>query len=280
MTFQIITKFARLITSAVTFLFLTCGSSMAGEIVEIITKKLNSPNAQGEVMQFLFSDGLMKMKDGNNDGEMVFNSNDQNMMVISHSDKSYMMFDQQTGATVKNEMEKAMEQALAQVPPEQRAMVEQMMKQRMQGMGGAQMPQMQQAAPPKTEIRKTSRGETINGYDCTYYEAYKNNQKESEYCVATWSELGASDNMKQSFEGMSEFMKGFLGQFKEMSPMQMDDNPFNYMNEIGGFPVLNRQFSNGQATEESTLSSITEQDIDSATFAAPAGYQQRSLMGM
>ncbi len=255
--------------------------AVAGEVVEVVTKKLNEPNAKEEIMQFLFSDGFMKMKDAE-DTEVVFSSADQNMMVISHPEKSYMIMDKDTGSNIKSEMDKVMEQALAEVPPEQRAMVERMMKQRMGDMGnmGAMgSPQMPQVEQPETEIRETGRSETINGYDCTFFETYRDSEKEEEYCVASWSELGVSDNIRQSFQSMGEFIEGLMEQFSQMAPIQTDGNPFAYMNEIDGFPVYGRSFENGEAVQETTLTSITEQDIDNNIFNAPNGYTEQGIMG-
>ncbi len=248
---------------------------IAGEVIKVINKDLGDPEAKEETMQFLFSDGFMKMTDGD-DSEMIFDSSAKNMTVITHSDKSYMIFDQTTASSVKSEMEKAMEEAMANVPPEQRAMVENMMKNRMSAMGGPQQPQMD---VQETEIRKTGRSDTIAGYDCEYYEAFRGDQKDSEYCVASWSELDVGDNIQQSFSSMAEFMEGFLEEFRKMSPVKMNDNPFSYMDEMDGLPVLNRQYSNGKASHESVLVSIVEQDIDESEFAVPATYQKRDMMG-
>ncbi|MEZ5758389.1 MAG: DUF4412 domain-containing protein [Emcibacteraceae bacterium] len=247
----------------------------AGEIIEIINKDLRKKNAQEETMQVLFSDGNMKMK-GMEGNEMIFDGAAQNMTVISHQDKSYMIFDKSTAGSVKSQMDAAMEKALANVPPEQRAMVEKMMKQRMSSMGGQQQMQMPQV---KTEIKKTGKNDTINGYACDYYEAYRGDQKQGEYCITSWSDLDVGEDIQTSFKNMAEFMKGFMEELSKMSPVRMDDNPFNYMNEMEGFPVLSRQFSNGQATHESMLSSISNQDIDESEFIAPEGYKQRNLMG-
>ena len=226
-------------------------------------------------MQVLFSEGNMKMK-GMEGTEMIFDSSAQNMTVISHKEKSYMVFDKSTAGSVKSQMDAAMEKALAQVPPEQRAMVEKMMKQRMSAMGGQQQ---MQAPQVKTEIKKTGKNDTINGYSCDYYEAYRGDQKQGEYCITSWSDLDVGDDIQTSFKNMAEFMKGFMEDLSKMSPVRMDDNPFSYMNEMDGFPVLSRQYSNGQATHESMLSSISNQDIDESEFMAPESYKQRNLMG-
>ena len=256
-----------------TILMITfCSPLRAGEIIEVITKDLNGSEAKEGVMQFLFSNGFIKMKSDQNN-EMIFNSSAKKMTVISHDQKSYIVMDHNSVSSMKSQIDQAMEQALANVPAEQRAMVEKMMKQRMPQMAP---PQAAQEAP-KTDIRLTNRNDTINGYDCVFYEAYRNEQKQGEYCVSDWSELGVSDNIETSFKNMSEFMEGMLEQFSDMVPLRMDSNPFSYMKDIGGFPVFSRQYSNGNAIQETTLSSIMQSSIDDAEFQTPEGYQSQSF---
>ncbi len=248
----------------------------ADEIVEITERNLNDPNASENTIRFMFADGLMKMS-GQDDTDMIFNSENKVITVISHSDKSYMTFDQDTVSNVQSDIQAAMEQALAQVPPEQRAMVERMMQGNMGGLGGMGGPSPIEVEMPKIEIRETSRTDTINGYDCTYFESYEDNQKEGDHCVATWSELGVSDNIQHSFNAMAEMMEGFLEQLGSMTGGEVDSNVLAYLKDMEGYPVLSRQYSNGQAESESILSSIVEQDLDESEFSPPEGYSQQSM---
>ena len=253
-------------------------TAYAGEVVEVISKDLTSSENAEETLKFLFSDGFMKMST-DQENDVIFNSQSRNMMIISHAEKSYMIFDENTASNIKSEIDKAMEEALAQVPPEQRAMVERMMKQQMGNMNGG-APQMQMEMP-KAEIRKVGRSDTINGISCEYYEAYTGNEKDMELCVADWDDIDASENMRNSFMAMGEMMEGFLEQISQMAPMmQSNDNPFAYLKEMDGYPILSRQFSNGVATEETVLKSITEQDIDKNEFNPPEGYNKQDIMGM
>ena len=264
-------KMQKLLTTAI-LMIIFYSPLQAGEIIEVMTKDLNGSETKEGVMQFLFSNGFIKMKSDQNT-EMIFNNSAKNMTIISHDQKSYMVMDQNSVSSMKNQINQAMEQALANVPAEQRGMVEKMMKQRIPQMAP---PQVTQEAP-KTDIRLTTRNDTINGYDCVFYEAYRNEQKQGEYCVSEWSELDASDNIETSFKNMSEFMEGMLEQFSDMAPIRMDNNPFSYMKDIGGFPVFSRQYTNGKIIQETTLSSITESSIDDAVFQAPEGYQTESF---
>ena len=69
-----------------------------------------------------------------------------------------------------------MEEALSQVLPEQGAMVEQMMKKRMNSMGGVLEGQIEM---PKIDIRRIGRSDNVIGYACEYYVSFSNDQKEA-----------------------------------------------------------------------------------------------------
>ena len=81
------------------------------------------------------------------------------------------------------------------------------MKKQMGSMGGAPQAQIEL---PKTDIRKIGRSDNVNGYAYEYYESFSNGQKEAEFCVASWDDIDASENMRNSFIAMSEMMEGFL----------------------------------------------------------------------
>ena len=66
---------------------------------------------------------------------------------------------------------------LANLPPDQRAMAEQMMRGQMQGMMG----DSESAPPPRVE--KKSRG-AWQGRECTHYDVFENNIKIQEICSA------------------------------------------------------------------------------------------------
>jgi hypothetical protein len=118
----------------------------AGVVMDMVTR--NASGQETDRTKIHAQSKKIRMdidSEGADDGMMIFRDNE--FVYVNHSDKSYIVTDEamleEVSAQISDAM-KEMEKQLAGMPPEQRAMVEQMMKGRMQGM----MPQ-QGDAPPR-----------------------------------------------------------------------------------------------------------------------------------
>ncbi len=97
-------------------------------------------------------------------------------------------------------MSAQMEAALKNLPPEQRAMAEKMMK--------GKMPQAA-AAAPKTVYTAKGSG-SVNGFSCTKYEGDRAGEKEAEVCAALPAQLKLTPADMQIFEKMRQFSSTVL----------------------------------------------------------------------
>ncbi len=58
----------------------------------------------------------------------------------------------------------------------------------------------------------------------------------------------------------------------------VDDNVFEHMKELGGFPVVTRDFGDGGSLEgETALRSAKRQTIDPDAFEPPSGYKRQEM---
>ena len=56
------------------------------------------------------------------------------------------------------------------------------------------------------------------------------------------------------------------------------DMVFEHMKELGGFPVVTREFADdGSLQQETALRSAKRQTIDPDTFEPPSGYKQQEM---
>ena len=163
---------------------------------------------------------------------------------------------------------KQMEEQLAQLPPEQRKMMEKMMKDRMP-------PGMGQEAPP----RRVEKGDTeqIGDYTCVVHTLYSGDDKVWEVCSAKESAVSAFTEAMEGFRAMSDFTE----QLREMAMRgpfaNMFQTPFSDMDSIGGVPIRVRTFAHGQQQSESTLKSVSAKDLDDDFFTAPKGCKVKNL---
>lgn len=262
-------------------LILTIGftfSSVADVIFEMDQKQI-SPQATHKTK------GMVK---GNNfkmdfyengtqlDGAMIYRGDKKEMIMVDHQDKSYVVLDQATMNELVGVMSEAMsqfEKAMKDASPEERAMMEKMMKDRMPGMGGDK----------ETEpVLKKAGTTNVNNYSCTQYDVYRGEERISQHCVASWSSIEGGDEMMTVMLEMAEFMDQMAKSFSKSKGMmgqqiQFDNNVFNQLRKLNGFPVQTIDYGDGSVESESQLVSSKKTSLNAADLEPPAGYTKRDM---
>ena len=217
-----------------------------------------------------FSDGsFVKINEryvaiGDDYGFGIIEDGKDTFIMVDHGERSYMEVSATFADDVSAMMAAQMEQMLADVPPEQRAMIEQSMKGMMPG-GGA-MPE-----PPKMMVRKTGDTDSVAGYKCSEVEiSYGTGQAEEMSCVATTSELGISG---RDFASMAAAMRAI----SRMAGMDGEDDTLVDFEAMGGIPIRTRDLPAGDAEE---LVSLSKDDLDDSDFAVPDSYTKVSMEDM
>jgi len=183
------------------------------------------------------------------------------MVILDRAKNTYQEIDEammkQLGAQVNAAMAQMQEQ-MKNLPPEQRAMMEKMMK--------GKMPQGVANAVPKTVYTAKGSG-SVNGFSCTKYEGMEGAQKVADVCAAQASQikLGASDF--QVFQKMKDFVSGLTSAMSN-SPFYSNLAAGRYFeNGIEGFPIQRVSYSNGKAEQRSELKSVTQASFSDADFS-------------
>ena len=193
------------------------------------------------------------------------------MYVLDPKTKSYRKIDKATAdqmATKLAEARKQMQAAMANMPPERRAMMEKMMGQ----MGGAGAAAADQG--PKRALKKTGRTETVAGIKCTVWEANVGTDKVEELCAAPAGSVTGGDEMMQTLREVGEMLKGFTQAFGSGSKI---DNEWRDMETINGVPILTRDFSGGKVTSETRLAVARKESVAAGQFEVPAGYTEKKI---
>ena len=249
------------------------GHTFAGVVVEMVSKDLRS-NQESPPDKTYAQGDMLRIEPHQEDGApgiaMIFR--DDALVILNHQDKSFYRMDEQTIAQLSSQISAAMEQMqeqLANLPPEQRAMMEQMMKGQMpegMSMGGA----VQQPA-----LRVEPAGsERVDQYSCDKYEVYRGQEKTQEICVVPVNQLAALGEVMDTFRAMARFTKKLIESTQQVPLANMTNNPLQILDEIEGFPVLTRQFENGQPTQEVLFKSATQQDLGDDLFSVPSDYRE------
>ena len=214
--------------------------------------------------------GMLRIDSGggpfSSDVSMIFLGD--KFLVVDHDEKSYIIMDEAMLDAVSSKISEAMKQMeaqLASMPPEQRAMAEQMMQSQMPGMMGDQEP-----SPMRVET--IGPGEW-RGRNCTRYAVFVGPEKSQDVCAAPLDQVDGAADMMEAFHGMAKFVKKLTESLPGPLAASISDNPGAVMEQIDGFPVHSVEYQYGQASGEVSLESIEEQELEASVFAAPDGYK-------
>ncbi len=252
----------------------------AGVVYEIEVKDHEQSPPKTESIQAAVEGRHLKMgiasKGKGAQGDMIFRGDRREMVVVDHENKTYHLIDEEAVKGIAGQLSEAdrmMKEALKNVPEDKRAMIEQMMKQKMPA--GTQLPEQR----PKSELKKTSERGDQNGYPCVKYEVWRDGHKLRELWVTDWSNVEGGSDVVDAFEGMADFFRQMMDSLPNMGGGgPADNNAFEHMKELGGFPVVTRDFNDDGSLEgETTLRSAKRQTIDPDAFEPPSGYKRQEM---
>jgi len=196
----------------------------------------------------------------------------EEFLVLDHSKQTYIVVDAAMIAEVGAKMEAAMqkmEAQLANMPPEQRAMVEEMMQGQMQGLMGAEP---ETRIPPRVD---RSGAGTWESKPCTQYAVHKGAEQTQEICATPLDDIRGVGEAMSAFANMAGFMNKLSESMPEPMGSAMAENPMELIDQIDGFPVRRTDFENDQIISETTLEGVVEQALDESLFAIPADYTEQ-----
>ncbi len=253
----------------------------AGVVFEVETTYHSGSGGGGpEASQMSIESPNMKMEivSGESQGsgvkdEVIWRGDRREMVIVDHREKQYMVFDGEAVKSMGGQVQQAMkevEKMLEGLDPEQREMVEMAMKNR-----GAAAPKR-----PASDFRRTGERGTKAGYPCVRYDVTRGGEKIRELWVTDWSRIEGGKELMHVFESMAAFfeqMMDSLGDTFGGSGFMGGEAVFDGLDEIGGFPVVTRNFDGGELESETTLRSARRRTIDPAAFEPPSGYKRQAM---
>ena len=258
----------RLIVACAVFCLL--GSpTWAGVVMEMEVRNADAAGKTGA--ETFYAEGEMTRTDflsaNGKDSSLIFR--DQTMYFVDHAGKVCQKIDKAGVDQLSSQMNAMMKQ-MANMPPEQRQMMEKMMKGRMPGMG-------------KPPVRRVEEGgmDQVGEYPCRLFTLFSDDQKVQEFCMA---DAGVEADLYEAMEAihaLSRFAESLM-KVAENSPFgKMFELPFKDVHEMDGYPVRTRMFDgHGKVAQERTLKTITRRDIEKDLFEIPKGYKVKSLEKM
>ncbi|MGI9273101.1 MAG: hypothetical protein ACR2QT_15085 [Woeseiaceae bacterium] len=251
-------------------LLLAASAVHAGVEMDLVTT--NASGTVSEQMKLYAQSGNIRMDDiGGSSGEnasMIFLGTE--FIVLDHSNQTYIVIDEATMAQVGSQIDAAMQQMqaqLANMPPEQAAMVEQMMQGQMASMMGGD-------DTPAPVIQQSGSGQW-QGSACTQYTVLIAGQITQMLCAAPLDDIDGVDEAMEAFENMAVFITSMADSLPGGMGDAMADNPMGMMDQIDGFPVITVEYLDGAVLAETTLQSVVEADFAASLFSPPENYTQQ-----
>ncbi len=187
---------------------------------------------------------------------------------VSESEGHYMEIDQaamqqmaDSAAKMQQQMAPQMammREQLKNMPPEQRAMIEQ----RMGAM--ADFGAMESKPPVKVTTKKRG-SDKIAGFKCQRYDVMNDKVQVADVCMATKADAGMSKADFATASAALKFMRDMAASARKVSADF--GGPDMMLGDVEGLPVSARDLKNGQ---EFTLVSVSDDALDEARFN---GYQ-------
>jgi hypothetical protein len=199
---------------------------------------------------------------------IVFDGTHDVMMMIDDTNKTYSEITKADVEALSSQMSAAMSQMqdqLKNLPPEQRAQIEAMMRGR--GMPGARGAGA--AAPPKMQYKKTGT-DHVGKWTCDKYEGFTDGEKKQDLCTVDPKVLGLSmADFAVTKDVANFFQKLMPGNAAQMFRVgSMEDQGFS------GVPVRSvTTVGTGSVTSE--IADVQRQSFPDTLFQAPAGYEKR-----
>lgn len=225
-------------------------------------------------VQIAIQDHLMRIEHSGkvsaDQPQVIFNSQTGELIIIDDAERSFTRIDKATREAMAQKLASVkvqMEAQFAAMPPEQRQMMESMMKDSpLSAMFGKQVKK-------DIQYKKTAQSETAAGYACAVHEKYVDGKKQSDFCIA------AADKIQGGTEvfAMMQSLMAVFNEAASLLPMQDDDNPWLDMQSLKGIPLKVTSYDQGAVKEKMSLKGITSTKHDAKLFSVPAGYRENKI---
>ncbi len=258
-------------------LFTRADHASAGWIIDEVVKAGGESGRQQVVLQANQMKTLMFGKGGKPISAFTLNLNNETITQVDYEGRNYFTATiQEYAQTIRGAMTgamKEMQEALKDVPPEQRQMIEQMMRSQM----GQSGPATQECREPRVELRKSGQQATIVGYSAVHYDVLADGKLTSELWIATgvtaWRELD-----QKKLERFAAEMAKLAGCSSSRSRQGLPGGDPSWKLASEGYPVRTVDRGGSGATIE--VVKMETRTVPAAEFQPPPGFTRKMLREM
>ena len=221
-------------------------------------------------------------EDGKMATTVIFLGETDEMYMVDHKKRNYIVMDKESIEALGKQLSEAMQQmeaAFAQMPPEQRAMMEKMMKDKMPA---------EDVEPPSPQVvRSLGESGNVNGIDCEWKEVTRDDLLEEKACVCDQGEIAGGKEMVAIAHEMRDFAEGLMQLASSASSIKMFGGgtmgtfAMGMTGDLGGFSLISEHFDGeGKLMRRSTFQSADEVSVPAEEFTPPSDYKKQTIQGM
>jgi hypothetical protein len=209
---------------------------------------------------------MVRMSSPGDSDYMIYDAQRDLVIHVSNTNQEYMEIDRAAMAEMAESITRArkeiapqmamMRERLKDLPPEQRAMIEQQMG------GMASLGAME--TKPVVKVTTVKRGkDKIAGFKCDRYDVMSNKDRVADLCVATSADAGMSKADFATVSAAMKFMRDMADSAEQMTEGM--DVPEMSMGDVDGLPVSAKDLKSGR---EFKLVEVSDDSLDDARFNA------------
>lgn len=231
----------------------------------VLTGEHKPLDGSSQPMQYTASVDAGKVRletTGGQSGLFIYRGDKGVFWIVNPAGKTYSEMtkaDMEAMADQLNSAMKQMQEQLAKMPPEQRAMMEKMMP----GMAGG-------SKEPKIAYKKTGAGKQ-GEWACDTYEMTADGVKRAELCVVAPGKLGLD---MSDYQSITDLAKPFEKIAKDLQAMFPQPGKHGAPD---GIPVKTTLFEDGKATSESTVKTVKKGVVALDQFELPKGLAKQDM---
>ena len=255
------------------FLLLLTYSSVSGIVMDQVRYELNDSGKKDKGV-LLIQNNKMLFKDTTNNVSTLFDFDRDRMVVLDHNRKTYTVIDpkvfvKEVEAYTKK-MEELRKKHLENLPPEQREMVEKLIKEREAKNNPGNKPFV-------ISIKDREKTEKIAGYPSKKYDVMYNENLNEEIWLT--KDLGIQKEL--DINKMSNLMSEFKKVNKRLGDNTVkNEEAFINLFRNGGFPMKTIDHSFGESVYVEEVVDVNQKDIPSSEFDLPTGYEERTVQSL
>lgn len=213
------------------------------------------------------------MEDGKAlDNTMIFIGDKDKMIFVDHVEKKYFIMNKEDMKKIADQLNQAMSQldeALKDMPPEQREQMKQLMKDKMPNMSDSDYIQ---------PVMKKAGSDKVNGYTCVNYDIFKGDKLYRKTCVTKWESIIGGEQIAAAMINMADFMEHMTKAFSNNSQVKFEKNVFHQLKEMNGFPVKTIDYGDSdKIVSESIFESSKIVNAEKSEFEPPNGYKREVI---